>query len=96
MFDTYPKTLSQIRAASGEDCFQLLTIDGDDFSQIKGLTEIGNKIKEKYPDMRLYISSNPHDFGTYYGLEVNDSDFEIWPDIECESLAIADQLGYDI
>lgn len=96
MFDTYPKTLSQIVVGAGEDCFQLLTIEGDDFSQIKGITEIGNKVLEKFPEARLFISSNPHDFGTYYGLEVIDSDMEKYPDIENDSLVIAEQLGYEI
>lgn len=98
MLHDIPMTLSQIRNTKlkpGQDCYQLLTIEGDDFTQIKGLTQIANKIMEKYPKMDLFISSNSHDFGTYYGLEVEDSWLEC-SDIEDESIMIAEDFGYDI
>ena len=97
-----PQTLSQIRnkldSTSDKSCadtYQLLTIEGDDFTQIRGLTEIAEKILVKYPKMNLYISSNAHDFGTYYGLEI----CELWlgiSDIEDDALLIAEELGYEI
>ena len=93
-----PMTQRQIRDTKlkiGQDCYQLLSIEGDDFEQIKGLTKIAEKLIEKYPKMDLYISSNAHDFGTYYGLEVEDSWLSA-SDIEDESLIIAEELGYDI
>jgi len=98
MLHDMPMTLRQIRDTKlkpGQDCYQLLTIEGDDFTQIIGLTEIAKKLLEKYPKIDLFISSNAHDFGTYYGLEVEDS----WlgcTDIEDESFIIAEELGYDI
>jgi hypothetical protein len=95
MLNDYPMTLGQIHQKIDEDTIQLLTIEGDDFTQIKGLTQIANKIFEKFPEMDLYISSNAHDFGTYYGLEVPDSQFAKWSDIEDESLIIAEELGYE-
>jgi len=96
MYDNYPKSLSMIRNSIGEDCFQLLTIEGDDFNQIKGIGIIAEAVLKKFPNAKLYISSNAHDFGTYYGLEVADSSFEENPEIENDSLVIAEELGYDI
>ena len=96
MLNNTPKTLQQIRQLAGEDCYQLLTIEGDDFTQIKGITRIAEKLSEKYPDARFFISSNPHDFGTYYGLEILDSDMSKYSDVEDESLLVAEELGYDI
>lgn len=92
-----PMTLSQIenKLGRGKDCYQLLTIEGDDFSQIKGLVQIAKKILEKYPQMDMYISSNDHDFGTYYGLEVDDQYLND-TDIEDVSISIAEELGYDV
>ncbi len=93
-----PMTQAQIRDTKlkpGQDCYQLLTIEGDDFTQIKSISEIAQKLIEKYPKIDLFISSNAHDFGTYYGLEVEDS----WlgcSDIEDDSLMIAEELGYDV
>jgi len=97
MLHDMPMTLSQIRNKMGsdKDCYQLLTIEGDDFTQIKGITEIAKKVLVKYPKMDLYISSNAHDFGTYYGLEVEDSWLEC-SEIEDEAITIALELGYDI
>ncbi len=96
MYDNYPKTQSQIRSKIGEDCFQLLTVEGDDFLQIKGIGTIATKVLDKFPEAELFISSNAHDFGTYYGLEVSDSSFAKFPEIENDALVIADDLGYDI
>lgn len=95
MLYDYPLTLGQINNKLGEDCYQLLTIDGNDFEQLKGLTKISNKLMETY-DIDFYISSNPHDFGTYYGLEVSDTNLRKYPDLEEFSIIIAEELGYDI
>lgn len=91
-----PMTQYQIENKLGENCFQLLTIEGDDFTQLRGLSKIGEKINHQFPEIDLYISSNEHDFGTYYGLEVADSALEKYDDLEMDSLRIAEELGYDI
>ncbi len=96
MLHDIPLTLRQINNKFGEDCLQLLTLEGDDFTQIKGLTDIANNILKVYPDIELVISSNGHDFGTYYGLEILNSSFEKHHDMESESFRIAEELGYDI
>jgi len=95
MFDSYPKTIQSIENKLGCDCYQLLTLEGDDFSQIKGLTEIGNTLLKEFPKVSLFISSNAHDFGTYYGLEVSEKDLET-TDIEDRSIVVAEELGFEI
>lgn len=96
MYDNRPKTIRQINAHYKEDCFQLLTLEGDHFSQIKGINTIAKKLEEKFPNIKLCLSSNDHDFGTYYGLEILDSSFKEYPQIENDSFVIAEELGYDI
>ena len=95
MLYDYPVTQGQIRNKLGEGCFQLLTIEGNDFEQLSGLTEIANALMKDY-NIDFYISSNPHDFGTYYGLEISDSNLEKYPDLEMDSIRVAEDLGYGI
>ncbi len=90
-----PMTKNQILGKFKEDTYQLLTIEGDDFTQLKGLFKIGDKILESF-DVTLIVSSNQHDFSTYYGLEILDSDFNKFPEIEQESITIAEEQGYDV
>jgi len=95
MFDLHPRTMQSIENKLGCGCYQLLTIEGDNFSQIKGLTQIGNELLKEFTNVSLFISSNAHDFGTYYGLEVSEKDLEIY-DIEDRSIVVAEELGFEI
>ena len=97
MLHDMPMTQNQIRTKLGKDkdCYQLLTLEGDDFTQIKGITHIANTMIEKVPELDLFISSNAHDFGTYYGLEIDDSQLEKY-NAEELSLIVVEELGYDI
>ncbi len=95
MFNDNPLRLSQIRKILKHDCYQLCTVEGDDFTQLKNLGKIAKEILKEHPDVRLFISSNDHDFGTYYGLEISDEDFELY-DIEDEIYTISEKLKIDI
>ena len=65
----------------GEDCAQVGTDDYYKWTKIE-IRAYAKQIQRLFPDMppnvRLKISSNPHDFGTYHELEVvfnsNDED----------------------
>jgi hypothetical protein len=96
MFNTYTTDLSIIRNSVHSDVTQLLTIEGDWEEQVEGITIIGKELLKKFPSIKLHISRNAHDYGSYAGLEVEDECLEEFPDIENDALVIAEQLGYDV
>lgn len=95
MFDQIPKSLRQLNIKNKADVFQLCTTEGDDFTQIKNLSLIAEEILKKF-NVKLYISDNPHEFGSYYGLEICEKDLEKYPEIEMKAIHIADKLGIGV
>lgn len=88
-------SLSIIRDRVPNDVFQLITIEGDYNDQVLGLIEIGKRILKNFPDVNLHISSNPHDVGTYAGLEIEEDSLMKYPHIENNVFGIAESLGYE-
>lgn len=96
VFESAPASLGLIRNKVPTDVYQLLTLEGDWNEQVDGMLKIGTELKNMYPTIRLHISTNAHDYGSYAGLEVEDECLEEFPDIENDALVIAEQLGYDV
>ena len=96
VFEFPPTSLGTVRNRVPTDVYQLLTLEGDWDEQVKGMIKIGRELKNMYPTIRLHISTNAHDYGSYAGLEVEVECLEEFPDIENDALVIAERLGYDI
>lgn len=95
MLNKYPTNLAIIRNSVHSDVTQLLTIEGEWDEQVEGLIVIGKELLKRFPDIVLHISTNPHDYGSYAGLEIEDEGLTKYPEIENDSLVIAEELGYE-
>lgn len=92
-----PRNLSSIINSVPSDVFQLCTSEEESFDeQVKQLCELGKLVDAKYENVHLHISSNPHDFGSYAGLEIEDEDFKRFPEIEDDIFSLAESIGMEI